>query len=442
MPFFLIAGPAHIESRWTWPSRWRRAMKEICCRTGVRPLQVQLRQGQPQFRVVPRGHGPDVGFSPRSGDRSACRSRPTSIPRRKCPAVAGGRCPADAAFLAGRPTSSTPSPSRGKPEHQEGPVLAPGDMKNVVAKAREANAGADNIMVCERGASFGYNSLVPTCAVWRSCARRLPVLDATHFGAAARRQGPSPAVSASSCRCWRAPRWRSGRRPVHGNAPVPEKAFRRSECWRALHGAPAETCSRRRWSEGRGFEGSPGAFDFLRGGGIVAGLNSEERKFMSAIVDVGCPRDFDSRGNPTVEADVLLESGVMGVPRVPSGASTGSSARPSSCAMAMPPAIGQGRCRPSRTSTPRLPKPSSVSMPKSRPSSTDPDRARRYRTTKSCSAPTPSWPCRWPSPRRRPKNLACRCTAISAVGADGDAGADDERHQRRRARQQLPDIQE
>ena len=45
---------------------------------------------------------------------------------------------------------------------------------------------------------------------------------------------------------------------------------------------------------------------------------------MSSIVDVVAREILDSRGNPTVEADVLLESGIMGRAAVPSGASTGS----------------------------------------------------------------------------------------------------------------------
>jgi len=45
---------------------------------------------------------------------------------------------------------------------------------------------------------------------------------------------------------------------------------------------------------------------------------------MSAIVDVVAREILDSRGNPTVEADVVLESGVSGRAAVPSGASTGS----------------------------------------------------------------------------------------------------------------------
>ena len=45
---------------------------------------------------------------------------------------------------------------------------------------------------------------------------------------------------------------------------------------------------------------------------------------MSAIVDIVGREILDSRGNPTVECDVLLESGTMGCAAVPSGASTGS----------------------------------------------------------------------------------------------------------------------
>jgi enolase len=44
---------------------------------------------------------------------------------------------------------------------------------------------------------------------------------------------------------------------------------------------------------------------------------------MSQIVDVKAREILDSRGNPTVEADVFLASGVMGRAAVPSGASTG-----------------------------------------------------------------------------------------------------------------------
>lgn len=44
---------------------------------------------------------------------------------------------------------------------------------------------------------------------------------------------------------------------------------------------------------------------------------------MSTIIDIRAREILDSRGNPTIEADVILESGVMGRAAVPSGASTG-----------------------------------------------------------------------------------------------------------------------
>ena len=71
----------------------------------------------------------------------------------------------------------------GKPVNiKKGQFMAPGDMKQVVLKAREVNGGADNIMVCERGASFGYNNLVSdmrSLGIMRETGCPV-VFDATH----------------------------------------------------------------------------------------------------------------------------------------------------------------------------------------------------------------------------------------------------------------------
>lgn len=71
----------------------------------------------------------------------------------------------------------------GKPANiKKGQFLAPHDMQHVVAKAKEANNGADTIMVCERGASFGYNNLVSdmrSLAIMRETGCPV-VYDATH----------------------------------------------------------------------------------------------------------------------------------------------------------------------------------------------------------------------------------------------------------------------
>ena len=70
----------------------------------------------------------------------------------------------------------------GKPVNiKKGQFLSPWDMKNVVDKAREVSGG-DTIMVCERGASFGYNNLVSdmrSLAVMRETGCPV-VFDATH----------------------------------------------------------------------------------------------------------------------------------------------------------------------------------------------------------------------------------------------------------------------
>jgi 2-dehydro-3-deoxyphosphooctonate aldolase (KDO 8-P synthase) len=71
----------------------------------------------------------------------------------------------------------------GKPVNiKKGQFMAPADMRNVVQKAREANGNQDSIMVCERGVSFGYNTLVSDMrglAIMRE--NNCPIVfDATH----------------------------------------------------------------------------------------------------------------------------------------------------------------------------------------------------------------------------------------------------------------------
>ncbi len=87
------------------------------------------------------------------------------------------------AFLCRQTDFITAVATSGKPVNiKKGQFLAPGDMKNVVQKAKEANGGIDNIMVCERGVSFGYNTLVSdmrSLAIMRET--NCPVVfDATH----------------------------------------------------------------------------------------------------------------------------------------------------------------------------------------------------------------------------------------------------------------------
>src|SRR3546814_15745230 len=52
-------------------------------------------------------------------------------------------------------------------------------------------------------------------------------------------------------------------------------------------------------------------------------VGSSDLPIMTAILDIHARQILDSRGNPTVEVDVLLEDGSFGRAAVPSGASTG-----------------------------------------------------------------------------------------------------------------------
>ncbi len=91
------------------------------------------------------------------------------------------------AFLCRQTDFIPAAAAAGKPVNiKKGQFLAPHDMKNVVDKARDAavEAGGDgqNILVCERGASFGYNNLVSdmrSLAIMRETACPV-VFDATH----------------------------------------------------------------------------------------------------------------------------------------------------------------------------------------------------------------------------------------------------------------------
>ena len=160
---------------------------------------------------------------------------------------------------------------------------------------------------------------------------------------------------------------------------------------------------------------------------------------MSAIVDIVGREILDSRGNPTVECDVLLESGVMGRAAVPSGASTGSreaiELRDGDKKRYLGKGVLQGgrahqhRDLRSRDGPRRL----RAGLP--RPHA---DRPRRHRQQVA--------PGRQRHAGRLDGRGACRGRGIRPaavpllrrLGRDADAGADDERHQRRRARQQQP----
>jgi 2-dehydro-3-deoxyphosphooctonate aldolase (KDO 8-P synthase) len=86
------------------------------------------------------------------------------------------------AFLCRQTDFIRAAASVGRPVNiKKGQFLSPWEMKNVVVKAKEAS-GADNVLVCERGFSFGYNNLVSdmrSLMVMRDTGCPV-VFDATH----------------------------------------------------------------------------------------------------------------------------------------------------------------------------------------------------------------------------------------------------------------------
>ena len=92
---------------------------------------------------------------------------------------------------------------------------------------------------------------------------------------------------------------------------------------------------------------------------------------MTAIIDIIAREILDSRGNPTVEVDVILEDGSLGRAAVPSGASTGAHEAVELRDGDKRPLSRQGRAEGGRTrSTARSSTPSAAWTPRPRPGST------------------------------------------------------------------------
>ena len=185
-PFFLIAGPCTAESL-ELCLEVAGQMKEICARLGVPYLfKASYDKANRSSGKSPRGPGVDEGLRILAEVR-----RQIGVPvltdvhtEADIPTVAAVvdvlQTPA---FLCRQTDFIHAVAASGKPVNiKKGQFMAPGDMKNVVAKAKEANGGADTIMVCERGVSFGYNNLVSdmrSLAIMRETACPV-VFDATH----------------------------------------------------------------------------------------------------------------------------------------------------------------------------------------------------------------------------------------------------------------------
>nr|MBL8456396.1 3-deoxy-8-phosphooctulonate synthase [Zoogloeaceae bacterium] len=185
-PFFLIAGPCVIESReMAFDTAGR--LQEICVELDIPFIYKSSydkanRSSGKSFRGLGMDTGLDILADVRAQLGVPVLTDVHAID--EIPAVAAAvdvlQTPA---FLCRQTDFIHAVAACGKPVNiKKGQFLAPGDMKQVVDKARDAAGGADRIMVCERGVSFGYNNLVSdmrSLAIMRETACPV-VFDATH----------------------------------------------------------------------------------------------------------------------------------------------------------------------------------------------------------------------------------------------------------------------
>ena len=185
-PFFLIAGPCVIESR-ALAMETATELKAICAELGIpfiykSSFDKANRSSGKSFRGPGMAKGLEILAEVRESVGVPVLTDVHSIDE-----IAAVASVVDVlqtpAFLCRQTDFIEAVATCGKPVNiKKGQFLAPGDMKNVVDKAKVANGGADTIMVCERGASFGYNNLVAdmrSLAIMRETGCPV-VYDATH----------------------------------------------------------------------------------------------------------------------------------------------------------------------------------------------------------------------------------------------------------------------
>lgn len=185
-PFFLIAGPCVIESR-TMAMETAAELKTICS-----GLDIPFIYKSSYDKANRSSGGSYRGMGMASGLEILAEVRETiAVPVltdvhsiEEIPAAAQAvdvlQTPA---FLCRQTDFIHAVAASGKPVNiKKGQFLAPEDMQQVVLKAQEAAPEKDSIMVCERGASFGYHNLVSdmrSLVIMRQTGCPV-VFDATH----------------------------------------------------------------------------------------------------------------------------------------------------------------------------------------------------------------------------------------------------------------------
>jgi 2-dehydro-3-deoxyphosphooctonate aldolase (KDO 8-P synthase) len=183
-PFFLIAGPCVIEGP-TLTQEIAGRLKEITGRLGIAfVFKASYDKANRSSSKSYRGPGIDEGLKILADVRKAVGVPVLTDVHEDTP-LAEVAAVVDVlqtpAFLCRQTNCILNTAAAGKPVNiKKGQFLSPWEMKNVVDKAR--STGNPNIMVCERGFSFGYNNLVSdmrSLAIMRDTSCPV-VFDATH----------------------------------------------------------------------------------------------------------------------------------------------------------------------------------------------------------------------------------------------------------------------
>ena len=184
-PLFLIAGPCVVQSLELQLETAGR-LKEICGGLGVHFIfKSSYDKANRTSGASFRGLGMDKGLEILSQVRKTLNIPVLTDVHSEDevgPAAAAVDVLQTPAFLCRQTDFIRAVAAAGKPVNiKKGQFLSPGEMKNVVEKAREASR-QENILVCERGFSFGYGNLVSdmrSLAIMRETGCPV-VFDATH----------------------------------------------------------------------------------------------------------------------------------------------------------------------------------------------------------------------------------------------------------------------
>ena len=175
-PFALIAGPCQLESR-QHAMEMSQALKEIAAKLGIglvyktsfdkanrssvrTPRGLGMKKSLPILAEVREVHGIPVLTDVHTAEQ--CAPVAEAVDVLQIPA-----------FLCRQTDLLLAAGATGKPINvKKGQFLAPADMRNVAQKI--ASTGNENVLLCERGVSFGYNTLI-------SDMRSLPIMAETGY---------------------------------------------------------------------------------------------------------------------------------------------------------------------------------------------------------------------------------------------------------------------